>query len=162
MFISTILKQLCNDMHIIKDWFLESGMYDIFSKGRERQTGQLKMLHAERDPDDGDAEQYTKKNMRQAYPYTTNENPNDVHNRIQASRRVFPADYVSSERPEGQTGKFKRLETEWYSYYGEHQHQTGYGIFYRNNDSPEYQPDDISNEVHDEILFVQELRVKRS
>ena len=51
--------------------------------------GELEVLLAEGDADDGDEEQATEEHMREPYPQSTDKEPQDVHARVQATTCGF-------------------------------------------------------------------------
>ena len=54
-------------------------LIDCLAERSEREARHLEMLPAERNPDDGDAQQNAEEEVRQGNPDSPDENPKDVH-----------------------------------------------------------------------------------
>lgn len=74
----------------------------MLAKGGQCQCGQLEMLSAEWDADDGDAKHDTKGKVGQADPNATQENPEDVHDDVEASSCLRRGFYTLTKRTESQ------------------------------------------------------------
>lgn len=62
-------------------------LFHIVSERRKCQAGQLEMLHAEGNADDGDTKQKSPKEVGQENPETSDKKPDDVHHCGQAPMR---------------------------------------------------------------------------
>ena len=74
----------------------------MLAKGGQCQCGQLEMLSAEWDADDGDAKHDAKGKVGQADPNATQENPEDVHDDVEASSCLRRGFYTLTKRTESQ------------------------------------------------------------
>lgn len=79
------------------------------SERGQSQAGQFEMLHAEGDANDGDTKKDTPKQVGQAYPASTNKEPDDVHQGGQTAVGRFFVDDFTSERPQSQNAEFDGL-----------------------------------------------------
>ena len=103
------------------------GCYDStisFPKG-QRQSGKFEMLHPERNADDGDTQQYAEPQMRKANPYSSQKNPQHIHQYVQTASRTFSAAHLFAERPQGKTRHLHCLHTERNADDCNHHQQTG-------------------------------------
>lgn len=73
------------------------------------------MLYAEWYADDGNAECYSKYDMRKGYFYSSKHYPDDVHQDGQASCILWSGGHVMTEWPKCQTRHLEQLHSEWYA-----------------------------------------------
>ena len=123
-------------------------LQNVVTEGGDGQAGQFEMLHAERDTDDGDAEDYPEKEMGQEYPYSPYEEPDDIHEEGKTTATLRDVYHLAAERPEGQHSEFQGLYSERYSDDRDKQADTGYKVFQCDEETAEQDPDDISKNFH--------------
>lgn len=76
------------------------------AKGRNSNCGKFEMLNAKWNPKNGNTQNNSENEMGQCNPDTTDENPENVHSGIQASRRLRFDNHCSAKRPNGKRSKF--------------------------------------------------------
>jgi hypothetical protein len=121
---------------------------DLTSKGVEGKSGELEVLHAEGDADDGDAQQEPDTQVAQADPDAAAQQPDHVEDNGQAAGVVPGLPRGATERPQGQHTQLHRLQPERDADDGDHQQQAADKIFHCNEDAAEQQPDDVSKTAH--------------
>ena len=62
-----------------------SSIHNLTAEGCEGDISQFEMLLAKGDADDGDAKEQSEEDMGEPYPYTSHEEPDDVHQGVKAS-----------------------------------------------------------------------------
>lgn len=67
---------------------------------------------SEWDPDDGDTKDETIEGMRKAYPDSSDEKPENVHEGTQATWLWLHPLHLCAEWPQGEDAKFHTLQTE--------------------------------------------------
>ena len=98
------------------------------------------MLYAERDTNDGDAEDKSADEMDQGDLPPTYQYPDKVHYHRQASRFVWAVDKFMSEGPQGVDAEFEKLESEWYADDGKTHQEPDEEVDQRYNQSAQHQP----------------------
>ena len=116
-------------------------LYNVVTERCDGQTGQFEMLHAEGDSDDGDAEDYPEKEMRQKYPYSPDEEPDDIHEEGKTTATLRDVNNLTAERPEGEHSEFQSLYPKRYSDDRDKQADTGYKVFQRDEETAEQDPE---------------------
>ncbi len=72
---------------------------NLLSEGRQRQFGQSEVHFPEWNANDGDVKQKAEKDMRELYPYTPYEKPDNIHDKVQTTRLRFRLLNFCAERP---------------------------------------------------------------
>ena len=101
------------------------------------------MLFSERYADDSDAQQNSEQNVRQPDPYTTDEEPDDIHYSGKATGTLLVPHYLLSERHQGHNADLHGLKSKWNTDNGQHQTQTGRKILDSSHQPAADHPDDI-------------------
>lgn len=105
--------------------------------------GELEVLLAEGDANDGDIEQAAEEYVSEPYPNTADEEPQDIHSRVQtAAGGLLP--HLRAKGPQGQQAELQRLQTEGDSNDGDHHGETGDEIFNGDFDAAKHKPNDIA------------------
>lgn len=110
------------------------------------------MLSAERNTNNRDAQQQPEKQVSQADPEASDEDPDHVHDQAQATARIAVVRHPAAERPKSQHPQLQCLQPERDTDYRNHQQQAGYQIFHRGKQSAADKPDDISQNFIASIL----------
>lgn len=108
----------------------------------------LKCCTAERDADNRDTEDYPEKEMGQEYPYSSDEEPDDIHEEGEATATLWDVYHLTAERPEGQHSEFQGLYPERNSDDRDKQTYAGYKVFQCDEETAEQDPDNISKNFH--------------
>ena len=116
---------------------------NLFAKRGQSQACKLEMLLAERDTDDGNAKQNAEPKVCEADPNAAHHNPEDVHDKAQASTRLWRRFYALTERAEGKDTDFQGLDTKRNTDDGNHHAYTGYNVFYGGYYTTEHQPENV-------------------
>ena len=74
--------------------------------------GELEVLLAEGDADDGDVEQHSEEEVRQHDADASEEEPQHIHQGVEASRLAFRLLDLFPERPQSQRTQFEDLHPE--------------------------------------------------
>ena len=102
------------------------------------------MLHAERDSDDGQAACYAESDMEKSDLYSSEDDPDDIHDDGEAAAVVGVGMYVSSERPESKSGHLDELESKRDSDDGDAEQDTHQGIIETDHKASHDQPEYVS------------------
>ena len=121
---------------------------NLLPKRRQRQPRHLKMLPSKRYANDGDAKENPKKQVGEGNPDAADKNPDDIHQDAEATARAIRRPNLATERPEGEDGKFQRLDAERYADDGNHKDKAGNQIFHRRDEATEEEPDDVAEKIH--------------
>lgn len=122
---------------------------DSFSEGQERYFDQLEMLAGERDTDDGNEEQKTKAYMGNRYPEAAEQEPDNIHEGIEAPTGRRRGYRGTAKGPEHKRSELKTLQAEGNANDGETQHRTAYDIAKGCDETAEEEPDDVAERVHE-------------
>ena len=76
---------------------------------------------AEWDADDGDIENDTEEDVGEPNPNSADEEPDDVHQQIQATELLLFLSHRGTERPQGEDTEFETLQSEGNANNGNHQ-----------------------------------------
>lgn len=98
-----------------QEWTLCEELDHHCSEGSQGKLCNLEELLAERDAEDGDAQQTSEKEVADCKRESAYEKPDHIDYERDGS--TFVAD-LSSERAEGQTGQFEALHPDWNTDYG--------------------------------------------
>lgn len=102
------------------------------------------MLHAERDPDNGQAAYYAESDVEHCDFYASEDDPDDIHDDGEAASVVGVGMYVTSERPECKTGHLDELESERDSDDGDAEQDTHQGVIETDHKTSHDQPEYVS------------------
>ena len=116
---------------------------NLLAKRGQSQACELEMLLAERDTDDGNAKQNAEPKVCEADPKTAQYNPEDVHDKAQASARLRRRFHTLAERAEGKNTDLQGLETKRNTDDGDHHTYTGYDVFYSSYYTTQNQPKNV-------------------
>lgn len=105
--------------------------------------GELEVLLAEGDANDGDIEQATEEYVREPYPNTTDEEPQDIHSGVQTAAGGLLL-HLRAKWPQSQESELQRLQTKGDSDDGDHHSQAGHKIFDGDFDAAKHKPNDIA------------------
>lgn len=111
------------------------------------------MLLSERYTNDCDAEDDSPEEMGERDSEASQKPPYHVHEACETSRRKTVVGHVSAERPQRHYRKFHSLESERYSNDGDHHEQARHGVFQRDHESAEYDPDNVQENIHMPLVF---------
>ncbi len=103
--------------------------FNIISEGRKSQAGQLKMLPGKGQSDDGNGQEHPESQMGQADPYSSDDDPEDVHKQVEATRRGFAVTDLLPEGPQCKHPQFNGLQPERNANDRDNQHNTCCEIF---------------------------------
>lgn len=106
----------------------------------ECQQGHLEMLYSEGNADDGQAAENAESDMEHSYFYSSEEDPDNVHQDGQTASVIGSGAYVTSEWPEGKPRHLEQLHTEWYSYDGDTEQDCHEGIIKADHQTTQDQP----------------------
>ena len=101
------------------------------------------MLFAERNTDNGNAKQNAEPKVSKTDPNATQYNPKDVHDKAQASARLWRRFHALAERAEGKETDLQGLDTEGDTDNGNHHAYTGYDVLYSGYYTTKHQPENI-------------------
>ena len=135
-------------------------IYDIVPEGNECQAGKLEVLNRKWQTYDGNTQKEGEQKMNESKCKTHDQQPENVHEEIQAARHAFPGHHFAAERKQRQRGQFKGLNAKRYSDNSEEQNNTADDV------KEEYQPASQKNpkKVAQRVQFseiCQNLRVAR-
>lgn len=82
--------------------------------------------------------------MCQRYPDTTKDQPDDIHDRGQATCIRTCTGQLNTERSETNDCELKTLESKGNAHYGEAQYKSADNIFEKDKDATKDHPDDIA------------------
>ena len=105
--------------------------------------GELEVLLAEGDADDGDVEQAPEEHMREPYPQSADKEPQHVHGSVQTAAGGFLL-HLRAEGPQGQQAELQRLQTKGNTYDGDHHGKTCHKIFNGDFDAAKHKPNDVT------------------
>ena len=105
--------------------------------------GELEVLLAEGDADDGDIEQASEEHVREPYPNTTNEEPQDIHSGVQTAAGGLLL-HLRAKGPQSKESELQRLQTKGDSDDGDHHGETCHEIFDGDFDAAKHKPNDIA------------------
>ena len=105
--------------------------------------GELEVLLAEGDADDGDIEQAAEEHMREPNPNTANEEPEDIHSGVQTAAGGLLL-HLRAKGPQSQESELQRLQTEGDSNDGDHHCHAGHEILNGDFDAAKHKPNDIA------------------
>lgn len=103
---------------------------------------------AERDAYDGDIEYDTEEDVGEPNPYSANEEPDDVHQQIQATVLLLFLSHRGTERPQGEDTEFETLQSEGNADNGNHQGKPADEVLNGNGEPAKDNPDNISKRFH--------------
>lgn len=78
----------------------------------QSQPRQFELLISERDSDDGDVEQRSEKDVDATYPEASEEEPQDVHRRVETTVLLFVEHHFLPEWAQHVDSDFERLQAE--------------------------------------------------
>ena len=104
---------------------------------------ELEVLLAEGDADDGDIEQAAEEHVREPYPNTTDEEPQDIHARVQTAAGGLLL-HLRAKRPQSQKSELQRLQTEGDSDDGDHHGKTCHEILNGDFNAAKHKPNNVS------------------
>ena len=105
--------------------------------------GELEVLLAEGDADDGDIEQAAEEYVREPYPDAADEEPQDIHSGVQTAAGGLLL-HLRAKGPQSQESELQRLQTEGDSDDGDHHSQAGHKIFNGDFNAAKHKPNDIA------------------
>ena len=118
-------------------------LYNLFAKWSQCQSCELEMLFAERDTDNGNAKQNAKAKVRETDPNATQYNPEYVHDKAQASARLWRRFHTFAEGAEGKETYLQGLDTKRNTDDGNHHAYTGYDVLYGGYYTTKHQPENV-------------------
>ena len=124
-------------------WSLRQ-LRNFLAEWDEGEDGHLEMLHAERDSDYGQAACYAESDMEKSDLYSSEDDPDDIHDDGEAAAVVGVGMYVSSERPESKSGHLDELESKRDSDDGDAEQNTHQGIIETDHKASHDQPEYVS------------------
>ena len=99
---------------------------------------------SEWDSDDGDAENETIEEMREADPDSCDEEPENVHEGTKATWLCIHPFYLCAKWPQSENAQLKALQTKWNTDDGNHQNEACHEILECDVQATEDEPDDVS------------------
>ena len=111
-----------------------------FAEREQGEEGDLEMLDAERDADDGDAADEAENEMGRGNLPPPDKDPEDVHTDAQTTCRILSLDDFRAERPEGEDAEFPKLTAERDADDGDAEKQPGQEISERDKKSAQHEP----------------------
>ena len=99
---------------------------------------------SERDADDCDIENDTEEDVGEPNPYSADEEPDDVHQQIQATMLLLFLSHRGTERPKGEDTEFETLQSEGNANNGNHQGKPADEVLNGNGEPAKDNPDNIS------------------
>jgi hypothetical protein len=115
----------------------------LLAKWGQGQACELEVLTAERDTDDGDAQQKAERKVGKANPDAAQYNPKDVHDKAQSSARLGCGLHALAERAEGKKTYLQGLDTERNADDGDHHAYTGHDVFHSGHYTAQHQPENV-------------------
>ena len=118
-------------------------LHNLPAERGEGDVGELEVLLAEGDTDDGDEEQAAEEHVREPDPDATDEEPQHVHGRVQtAAGGLFP--HLRAKGPQSQQAELQRLQTKGDADDGDHHGETGNEVLNGDFDAAKHKPNDIA------------------
>lgn len=105
--------------------------------------GELEVLLAEGNANDGDIEQAAEEYVSEPNPNTADEEPEDIHSGVQTTTGGLLL-HLRAKGPQSQESELQRLQTEGDSDDGDHHSQAGHKIFNGDFDAAKHKPNDIA------------------
>lgn len=106
------------------------------------------MLPSKWNADDGQTEQQAEKKMRKCHPYPAKHNPEDIHERIQASGAGRRIGDHRAKRHQRRNSQLKKLYTKRDANDGQAEHYPADKVFQKNEKTTENDPDKIAYKIH--------------
>lgn len=117
---------------------------DTLSERHQRKLDHLKMLPAERDANDGNAQKNTEKDMIDRDPNSTTEDPDNIQDKGQTAHIVAAAIYLCTKWPEHHHCQLKTLKPERNTNNSAAQYDTSNKITDGAKQPATYEPDNIT------------------
>ena len=102
------------------------------------------MLSSKRNTDDGDAEQQAKEKVRECYPYSSADDPKDIHERIQASCTGGCMGNDGAKGSQRGYGELEQLDTEGNTDNREAKYEATNEVLQKNEEAAEDNPDKVT------------------
>ena len=118
-------------------------LHNLPSKRGQGDVGELEVLLAEGDANDGDIEQATEEHVREPNPNTADEEPQDIHSGVQTAAGGLLL-HLRAKGPQSQESELQRLQAEGNTDDGDHHGKTCHEIFNGDFNAAKHKPNDIA------------------
>lgn len=118
-------------------------LHNLPSEGSQGDMGELEVLFAEGDANNGDIEQASEEHVREPNPNTADEEPENVHCGVQTAAGGLLL-HLRAKGPQSQESELQRLQTEGDSDDGDHHCHAGHEILNGDFNAAKHKPNNIA------------------
>lgn len=119
-------------------------LVDLFTKRRQREPHQFKMLPAKGNADNGDTKQQPEEKMSKGDPDAAAKDPNDIEEGGDAAGRTGYIAHLAAKGPEGEQADLKTLQPKWDTDNGDTKDETHHHVFHECNEAAKDEPDEVA------------------